>query len=337
MPELHDLLSDEADHQQPSHNRPFTDLVQARRRRDRKVRLAGAGVVGAVAIAGVALAGTFTGAGSRTTVVGDGDPTPTTTLSGTAGVAVCSISRMDISLIWLPQPDGSLKGNLVAKNAGSDTCRLVGKPKVVVLGSDGQPRDVPIAQTLEGATESVVKPGYVATSTLAWRSWCGDNTPVGDEVQVYFGGENGLDPVSVTIQPTGGTRADGSVPHHPTCQQGTPTSMSVSYFGDAFDPAPLVPPVPGAAVTGTLELVGGPSGNAPRGVHGTVTATTADGSTQTVAVGSSGRFTLHLTSGTYTITGSSPLFGAGQYVCRAAEPVTVNGPTEGVLVACSMK
>jgi hypothetical protein len=341
MPELHDLLTEEANRQQPTSNRPFTDLVKTRRRRDRTVRFAGVGVVGALAIAGVALAGTFTGGGGHTAVVGDGEPSPTLTQS-VADTHLCDIRGLDISLDWVSLDNGSLKGTLVAKNTGDSACRLTGKPQVIPLLDDGKTAGVRQGQSLEKGSDVVVPTGYVSSATVTWDSWCSATTGFSGKLMVSVNGNGTVDPAVVTITPTNHAgSADGTLSGrlHPACTAGANSDsfMHVTFFGGAFDPAPLVPPVPGAAVSGTLELVGGPAGNSSRGVQGTVTATSTDGRTQSAIVGSSGEFTFHLTSGTYTVTGTSPMYNSGQGTCRADQPVTVDGPTGGVIVACQMK
>lgn len=70
-----------------------------------------------------------------------------------------------------------------------------------------------------------------------------------------------------------------------------------------------------------LQLIGGPDGQA-RPLPGTVTATASTGRACTVALGTSSAARLSLRTGTYTVTGRSPLFGDNKYECRAAEKVT---------------
>lgn len=341
MPEIHDLLDGEARRHEFASNRDFGDLVRARRRRDRSVRAAGGGTLAVVALAGVALTVHLTGSG-RTAVVVDGGPTPRTTLAAPAG-DLCSIRRLDISLSWIPQANGSLKGTLSAKNTSSQSCRLSGKPQVIPLGLDGATAAVSQSQTLEDGTDSDVPAGYVATSTLTWNSWCGGDTLSG-KVMVFINPNGTTDPASVTIEPT--TIADPmgervAAVRHPGCTAGENSASFIheTFFSGGFDPAPTAPLVPGQTVTGSLETVGGPVGNAPRGVEGTVIATDQNGQTQSTRVGTSGSFTLHLTAGTYTLTGKSPAYGDGQGTCRADQPVVVTDTAgaSDIVVACSMK
>jgi hypothetical protein len=91
-------------------------------------------------------------------------------------------------------------------------------------------------------------------------------------------------------------------------------------------------------LTGTLEVVGGPSGNGPRAVSGTITATTAKHGVLTLSVGPSGRFTVHPVVGTYTFTATSPQYEGGRGTCRASGPVTVReGVKTTVTVECQEK
>lgn len=78
-----------------------------------------------------------------------------------------------------------------------------------------------------------------------------------------------------------------------------------------------------SAVTGQLLISGGPAPGTPRPSDGEVKARNASGQSFSISVPSSGRFTLQLPSGKYSLTGSSPQFGNGQYKCFALRTVTV--------------
>lgn len=75
---------------------------------------------------------------------------------------------------------------------------------------------------------------------------------------------------------------------------------------------------------GRLLAVGGPSGPA-RPLPGKITI--AGPVTQTVIVGTDGRFQVLLPPGKYAVTGISPLYNGGRGRCRALRPVTVTGGT----------
>jgi hypothetical protein len=78
-----------------------------------------------------------------------------------------------------------------------------------------------------------------------------------------------------------------------------------------------------SAVKGQLLISGGPSPGTPRPSDGEVTARNASGQSFSISVPSSGKFTLQLSAGNYSLTGSSPKFGNGQYKCFALRTVTV--------------
>jgi hypothetical protein len=78
-----------------------------------------------------------------------------------------------------------------------------------------------------------------------------------------------------------------------------------------------------AAVKGQLLISGGPSPGTPRPSDGEVTARNASGQSLSISVPSTGKFTLQLPAGKYSLTGSSPQFGNGQYKCFALRTVTV--------------
>lgn len=78
-----------------------------------------------------------------------------------------------------------------------------------------------------------------------------------------------------------------------------------------------------ATVKGQLLISGGPAPGTPRPSRGVVTAKNASGQSFSVSVPSTGEFTLRLPSGRYSLMGSSPQFGNGQYKCFALRTVIV--------------
>jgi hypothetical protein len=92
-----------------------------------------------------------------------------------------------------------------------------------------------------------------------------------------------------------------------------------------------------AVIEGHLLISGGPAPGSPRPSDGEITATkNENGKSYSVSVPSTGEFTLQLPAGRYSLTGSSPQFGNGQYKCFAARTVTVfKGETIHEDVFCS--
>lgn len=92
-----------------------------------------------------------------------------------------------------------------------------------------------------------------------------------------------------------------------------------------------------STVTGTLRMTGGPSGATQPGVPGKVVFQT--GSERVVVTAATdGAFSAALPPGRYEVTGSSPLYGSGQGVCRTDTPVVVaSSSVAGVIVACSRR
>ena len=101
--------------------------------------------------------------------------------------------------------------------------------------------------------------------------------------------------------------------------------------------SPNGPPGPTGTLTGTLQAVGGPAGDGPRALSGQVTLHRSEGTTG-ITVGASGRFSVPVSVGTYTVTGQSPRYEGGSAVCRASGPVVVTeGVTSSVEVDCQEK
>jgi hypothetical protein len=93
-----------------------------------------------------------------------------------------------------------------------------------------------------------------------------------------------------------------------------------------------------SAVTGQLLISGGPAPGTSRPSDGAVTARNANGQSFSISVSSTGKFTLQLPVGKYSLTGSSPHFGNGHYKCFALRTFTVsNGKPTHQDVFCSEK
>jgi len=93
-------------------------------------------------------------------------------------------------------------------------------------------------------------------------------------------------------------------------------------------------------VTGHLYGVGGPATisapPSPRPWPGIVTLS-GPGVHRDVPVGASGTFSVTVPPGRYTVTGHSPQYGSGTYLCQAAGVVTVTiGHTTKADVLCQM-
>lgn len=90
-------------------------------------------------------------------------------------------------------------------------------------------------------------------------------------------------------------------------------------------------------LTGRLIAVGGATSN-PRPLTGHVTASGPRAS-QTVQVGPDGNYKLNLPPGTYTLTGTSPLYDGGHGTCRPIETTiaVTAGTTDTADVICSEK
>lgn len=107
--------------------------------------------------------------------------------------------------------------------------------------------------------------------------------------------------------------------------------------------APVPPTITSAvdprAVTGVMELVGGPAGTKPIRAPGTVSAINEHGDLiAEVKTNSNGRFAIGLPHGTYQFTGSSPKYGNGRGECRSNRKIDVNHDSiSGIIVACEMR
>ena len=89
-------------------------------------------------------------------------------------------------------------------------------------------------------------------------------------------------------------------------------------------------------LTGHLYGVGGQAPGLPRPWPGTVTLT-GPGVHRDVPVGASGGYSVMVPAGRYIVTGHSPLYGGGTYLCRATRAATVtSGHTTKADVLCQM-
>lgn len=78
-----------------------------------------------------------------------------------------------------------------------------------------------------------------------------------------------------------------------------------------------------ASVEGQLLISGGPPPGKSRPSEGEITARNVSGQSFAVSVPATGKFTLRLPAGTYSLIGTSPQFGSGRYKCLARQKVTV--------------
>jgi hypothetical protein len=94
-----------------------------------------------------------------------------------------------------------------------------------------------------------------------------------------------------------------------------------------------------SSIKGQLLLSGGPSTSAvSRPSGGQVTARNASGQSFVTSVPSSGSFVLQLPAGRYSLTGSSPQFGGGQYECFGHVKINVSkGKTTRQNAICEEK
>jgi hypothetical protein len=99
--------------------------------------------------------------------------------------------------------------------------------------------------------------------------------------------------------------------------------------------SPDSPPGPTGTLTGTLQVVAGPSGVGPRALNGQITLHGSNGHLTGIDVGANGRFSVPVSVGTYTVSGRTPQNAGGTAKCHASGSVTVtNGATSFVVVDC---
>jgi hypothetical protein len=91
-------------------------------------------------------------------------------------------------------------------------------------------------------------------------------------------------------------------------------------------------------VPGRFVRVGGPPPGSPVPLPGTITARAATGETFTATAGQDGRFKLSLPSGSYRVTGRSPLIQSGRMTCAATAKLHLSRgqPARPVTVICSI-
>jgi hypothetical protein len=96
------------------------------------------------------------------------------------------------------------------------------------------------------------------------------------------------------------------------------------------------PSVKHVTVTGHLETIGGPAPGTPRPLSGTVSW--SGRSNGTVDVAADGGFALSLAPGHYELTGHSPQYGDGTYLCQSSKPLVVQRAEPAHLdVYCQMR
>jgi hypothetical protein len=96
---------------------------------------------------------------------------------------------------------------------------------------------------------------------------------------------------------------------------------------------------PKGTITGSLMMVGGPS-DSSRPIAGTVTVTEVGAGTTSVVVqvAADGAFSAQVPAGSYTLAGTSPLYGDGAYPCRGENRVPVQASSSASAdVVCSVK
>lgn len=91
-----------------------------------------------------------------------------------------------------------------------------------------------------------------------------------------------------------------------------------------------------------LNRVGGDAPGAPVPLAGTVIATSTNSARCSVQVGADGAARVALRPGVYRVTGRSPQYGDGKYVCTSPQPLTVSDPGSvtnptSINVECSVK
>lgn len=97
-------------------------------------------------------------------------------------------------------------------------------------------------------------------------------------------------------------------------------------------------PGPTGTLKGSLDAVGGPSGDGLRALSGQITLDGSSGHITSIAVSATGRFSVPVSVGTYTVSGQSPQYEGGASECHASGPVTLTkGATIKVQVDCGQK
>ena len=88
-------------------------------------------------------------------------------------------------------------------------------------------------------------------------------------------------------------------------------------------------------VSGRLQTVGGPAPGTPKPISGKVTVSGLNGKSYSAKVRADGQFLILVPVGSYSVTGSSPLYTLGQPACLGIPfKVNENATTSNVHVNC---
>lgn len=113
---------------------------------------------------------------------------------------LCEPEDLEVTVHW-EQDGAGLRGQVLARNVGSRTCRLAGKPGVAPLGLDGTPLPAQTVITMEMRTPGyvVLRPGQAAAAPTAWRNWCGPDASA--HARVSWQGGTAIADVHGLVQP----------------------------------------------------------------------------------------------------------------------------------------
>lgn len=113
---------------------------------------------------------------------------------------VCGPDDVSVTVHW-EHDGGKLRGQVIAENTGSRTCRLPGKPAVRPLGLDGRPLSVETVITMELRHPGyvVLEPGQRAAAPVGWGGWNGPSASASAEVS--WPGGTVVAPVQGPVQP----------------------------------------------------------------------------------------------------------------------------------------
>lgn len=212
MPDLFELLQDEAVRQRPALAPEFGALVRAHRRRTQRNRIAGSATtltVGAL-VGGLVLNGGSGPSPSRLN-------TPPT-LSGLTP-SVCTADGLTFAFDWLGATGGSLVGKLVVTNTNNAACNVLIRPHVTPLDRAGRPLSVTYGSTVEARSGQLkLEPGASAESEVRWFGWCGESP--GASVRIEWATASGS--TSANVSARGSQQPD--CPSDPTASQGITSS-----------------------------------------------------------------------------------------------------------------
>jgi hypothetical protein len=113
---------------------------------------------------------------------------------------LCEAEDLELTVHW--EQDGTgLSGQVTARNVGSRTCRLAGKPAVTPLGLDGTPLPAQTVITMEMRSPDYVtlRPGQRATAPVTWQNWCGPDASA--HARVNWRGGTAIANVQGPVQP----------------------------------------------------------------------------------------------------------------------------------------